>query len=167
MPSTTTRSAPTTAALPLPAIARVLAGALAFLAIGGLQGGIAMLMNPETPLGMSTQYLDGTPFHSFVLPGLYLLAVGAAAGLTAIGIAINWRWQWAARLEQAIGYRWQWIGAVAVGLALLVLEVIELFTVPFHPILHPLMIAVGLISIGLPFTPSLRRRYETSDLDLY
>jgi hypothetical protein len=51
---------------------------------------------------------------------------------------------------------------VAVGTALLVLEVIELFTVPFHPILHPLMIAVGLISFGLPFTASLRHRYEAN-----
>lgn len=162
MPSTATRPTPAATRRPLPTLARVLAGVLAFLTIGALQGGIAMLLNPETPLGMTTEYLENTPFDSYVLPGLYLLAVGFAAGITATGIAFHWDWRWAGGIEHAIGYRWQWIGAIAVGAALLVLEVIELFMVPFHPILHPLMIAVGLIAVVLPFMARIRREYEVS-----
>lgn len=162
MPSTAVRPVRAATRSPLPGLARVLAAVLAFLTIGALQGGIAMLLNPDTPLGMTTQYLDGTPFDSYVLPGLYLVAVGVAAGITAAGITFRWHWKWASKIEAAIGYRWQWIGAVAVGVALLVLEVIELFTVPFHPIMHPLMIAVGLISVGLPLMAKIRREYRVS-----
>jgi hypothetical protein len=39
---------------------------------------------------------------------------------------------------------------------LLTFEIIELFTVPFHPVMHPLLIAVSLALVVIPFTSSAR-----------
>jgi hypothetical protein len=129
---------------------------LGLLAIGCAQGGIAMVADPNRPLGMSVEYLEGTPVHDYLLPGVFLLALGAASLLTTIGLLLNWRWGWASPIERRVGYRWPWIGAVATGAVLLAFEIAELFVVPFHPIMHPLLIAVALVTIGLALTPGSR-----------
>jgi hypothetical protein len=56
-----------------------------------------------------------------------------------------------------MGRTWPWLGAVAIGGVLLVFELIELFLIPFHPIMHPLLIAVSLAIIGLALTTSSQR----------
>jgi len=45
---------------------------------------------------------------------------------------------------------------LATGTVLLVFEIIELFMVPFHPLMHPLLIASSLAIIWLAVTPSTR-----------
>jgi hypothetical protein len=40
---------------------------------------------------------------------------------------------------------------------MLLFEIIELFLVPFHPVMHPLLIAWSLAIIWLPFTRSARQ----------
>jgi hypothetical protein len=47
---------------------------------------------------------------------------------------------------------------MSIGLVLLTFEVIELFLVPFHPVMHPLLIAASLAIVVLALTPSARRR---------
>jgi hypothetical protein len=59
-------------------------------------------------------------------------------------------------MESAIGYRWPWVDAMSVGGVLLVFEIIELFVVPFHPVMHALLIAVSIAIVALAVTPSAR-----------
>jgi hypothetical protein len=135
-----------------------LASLLGLLTIGALQGGIAMVVNPTEPLGMTVEYLDRAPIDDYFLPGLFLLAIAAASMLTIAGLTFGWRWHWASSIERRIGYRWPWLGAVSIGGILLVFELIELFMVPFHPVMHPLLIAGSLAILILALTP-LARRY--------
>jgi hypothetical protein len=130
---------------------------LGLLAVGALQGGIAMIVDPLEPLGMSVSYLDGTPVDTYFWPGVFLLAISAASLVTVSGLAFGWRLQWAAGIESSMGHTWPWLGAVAIGGVLLVFEVIELFLIPFHPIMHPLLIGVSLAIIGLALTTSSQR----------
>jgi hypothetical protein len=46
---------------------------------------------------------------------------------------------------------------VSIGGILLVFEVVELFMVPFHPVMHPLLIAGSMAILILALTPSARR----------
>jgi hypothetical protein len=110
-----------------------------------------MISDPLTPLGMPTSYLERTPIDTYFWPGAFLLAIAVASILTIAGLLLGWRWQWAGSIERAIGFRWPWIGAVATGTILLLFEIIELFMVPFHPVMHPLLIAgsVAIISLAL------------------
>ena len=134
----------------------VLAGLLILLVVGAVQGGIAMLTDPLEPLGMPTSYLDRTPIDTFTPPGVFLLAIAGASLLTGIGLVTGWRWPRASRIETPVGFRWPWIGAVATGVVLLAFEILELFPVPFHPVMHPLLIAGTSAIVVMPLTPAIR-----------
>ena len=129
---------------------------LALLAVGAIQGGAAMVANPTGPLGMSVDYLEGTPIDDYLWPGVFLLSIAAASILAVFGIEFGWQWNWAKPIEDAIGYRWPWLASLSVGGVLLAFELVELFVVPFHPVMHPLLIGVALVIIALSLTPSVR-----------
>lgn len=129
---------------------------LALLAVGAFQGGIAMVTNPVDPLGMSPTFLEGAPVADYFWPGLFLIGIALASLVTAAGLLFDWTWDWARPVEETIGFRWPWLGAVSTGSVLLVFEIIELFMVPFHPVMHPLLIAGSLAIVILPNLPSAR-----------
>jgi hypothetical protein len=70
----------------LPGIARVALGLELFLSIGALFGGGALIFGPDGHLlGIPTSLLAGTPFASFLVPGLCLfIFVGIAPLLAAV-----------------------------------------------------------------------------------
>lgn len=144
-----------------PAGVTALAVLLGLLVVGALQGGLAMVANPIDPLGMSPDFLDNAPVDDYFWPGMFLLGIAAASVVTGVGLLFSWRWEWAAGIERFIGHRWPWIGAIATGVVLLVFEIIELFLVPFHPVMHPLFIAASLAIVALISTPSARRYFST------
>jgi len=149
----------------LPGSVKGLALALGLLAIGALQGGVAMVIDPNEPLGMTLEVLSKAPVDSFLLPGLFLLGMAAASMVTLVGLIVGWDWRWARRIETSIGSRWPWPAALAIGVVLLAFELLELVMVPFHPILHPLLIGLALAIIGLASTPAARHHFEPgSDL---
>ncbi|RFU94496.1 hypothetical protein DYP60_09875 [Sphaerochaeta halotolerans] len=44
-----------------------------FVGLGALAGGYACLVDPVTPLGATTDMLQGSPFSTFLIPGIVLL----------------------------------------------------------------------------------------------
>lgn len=144
----------------LPGSVKGLALALGMLAIGALQGGVAMVMDPKEPLGMTLEVLSDAPVDSFLLPGLFLLGMAVASIVTLVGLVFGWDWRWARRIETSLGARWPWLAALAIGVVLLVFEVLELVMIPFHPIMHPLLIGLALVIMGLASTPTARRYLE-------
>jgi hypothetical protein len=144
---------------PVPVIALIVL--LGLLVIGAFQGGLAMVTNPIDPLGMSPSFLEDTPVDDYFWPGMFLLGIGAASAITLSGLLIKWRWKWAAGIEGFVGYRWPWIAAIAIGAVLLTFEIIELFLIPFHPVMHPLLIAGSLAILVLTLTAPVRRYLET------
>lgn len=140
-----------------PGSVKGLAIALGLLAIGALQGGLAMVMDPNQPLGMTLDVLSDAPVDNFFLPGLFLLGLAGASMVTLVGILFSWDWRWARRLETSIGSRWPWPAALAIGVVLLAFELLELVMIPFHPILHPILITLAAAIIGLGLTTPTRR----------
>lgn len=139
-----------------------LTGLLALLAVGAIQGGSAMIADPQTPLGMPTSFLDRSPIDTYFWPGVFFLAIAGASVLTIAGTVFSWRWVWADRIERMIGYRWPWIGAMATGSVILTFEVIELFLVPFHPVMHPVLITGSLAILGLTLSRSARAYFRAA-----
>jgi hypothetical protein len=141
---------------PTPWTIKGLATLLGLLTIGSVQGGVAMIVDPQEPLGMSTDHLEAVPIDTYFWPGVFLVCLALASLVTAIGLLTRWNWGWARSIESAARHRWPWIGALATGTVLLTFEIIELFVVPFHPIMHPLLIGIALVIIGLTLTASAR-----------
>ncbi len=46
-----------------------------FVGVGALGGGLAAILNPYEPLGISVEPLAGSPFDSYLVPGLILFTV--------------------------------------------------------------------------------------------
>jgi hypothetical protein len=71
---------------PLSGIARLAVALEVFLAIGALFGGGALILAPDGHLlGMPTSMLAGSPFQSFLVPGIILFTfVGMAPLLAAV-----------------------------------------------------------------------------------
>lgn len=138
-----------------------LAALLPTLGIVAMQGGIAMLLDPAEPMGMSSDLLHRTPIDNYLLPGIFLLAISAASLVTTVGIVFGWRWQWAEGIERRLGKRWPWIGAIAIALVLLVFELVEVYLFPFHPILHPLLILWTVAILVLAFSERTQDHFWT------
>lgn len=138
----------------LPVSIVALSALLGILAIGTFAAARAMIANPLEPFGMTTEWLEKSPVETYFWPGMFFLGMTLASVLTLAGLLFRWQWKWAEGIESRVGYRWPWLGAVSIGVVLLVFEIIALFLVPFHPVMHPLLIAGSLAIAELPFTRS-------------
>jgi hypothetical protein len=104
-PSTATRRLPRSR--PLPVIARLAVVLEIFLGIGALFGGSVLLLAPDGHLlGMTTKTLAGSPFQSYLVPGILLFLFVGVAPLLAAAITVR---------RKAIAP----FAAVAVGLTLI------------------------------------------------
>ena len=66
-----------------------LAGIAGFVSTGALYGGTALLVDAEA-FGMREEWLDGSPFGDYRLPGLFLLVViGFGSALVAMLAALR------------------------------------------------------------------------------
>lgn len=137
-----------------PATILVLSVMLGILAIGTFEAARAMITEPLAPLGMTTEWLERAPVDTYFWPGMFFVGMTLASLVTMAGLVLRWEWNWARGIESRIGHRWPWLGALSVGAVLLIFEVIELFLVPFHPVMHPLLIGWSAAIIGLPLTRS-------------
>lgn len=92
---------------PLPGIARLAVALEIFLGLGALFGGGAFILAPDGHLlGMPTKLLAGSPFPSFLVPGIILFTFVGLAPLLAAAITVR---------RQAFAP----LAAVAVGLTLI------------------------------------------------
>jgi hypothetical protein len=139
---------------PLTVIA--LTALLVLLAAGSLQGGITMVADPESPMGMALEHLEATPFVNYFWPGVFLLGIALASALTIPGLLLLWEWRWAWRIENLVGYEWPWISVMAIGILLFSFEVIALVFGQLSVTMHLLLVAVSLNTIGLALTDSAR-----------
>ena len=75
---------------PLPPIARLAVALEIFLGLGALFGGGALILAPDGHLlGMPTKLLAGSPFTSFLVPGIILFSCVGLAPLLAAAITIR------------------------------------------------------------------------------
>jgi hypothetical protein len=92
---------------PLPGIARLAVALEIFLGLGALFGGGALILGPDGHLlGMPTKLLAGSPFPSFLVPGIILFTFVGLAPLIAAALTVR---------RQALAP----LAAVGVGLTLI------------------------------------------------
>ena len=134
-----------------------LIAALAFLALGGFYGGIAMLSDPSgAALGMDT-VLPLLPVADYTLPGVFLvLVMGVAPLLAAFGLLVRPRWARTDAVERLSGHSLAWTAALALGLVLTVWLVVQGALIGFRwPIQYVTAVNAALI-LALTLAPSVR-----------
>ena len=114
-----------------------------FTALGALYGGGMLVADPTGKrIGFTLQMLERTPFRSYLVPGIVLLAVNGL-GMLAVALGVLWRWRHA--ITASIG-----VGALLVGWI-----AVQLLMIGYVSALQPLMLATGALIAG---TAVLARR---------
>jgi hypothetical protein len=123
-----------------------LVGLQALVGANAVYGGVGLIRGG---LGMPAEWLDGTPFGSWALPGVFLLAVVAVPMLAAaVAEAARWPWAYAASLAA---------GMLQVGWILAQVVILQRYF-----FLQPVLFGCGVVVLGLAWwvhrgEPVLRR----------
>lgn len=125
-----------------PIAIRILLGLLLFQGVSGVAGGYGLTMDPTgSAVGLDVEWLNGSPFADYLIPGIILFVVlGFAPLIVAVGIIRR--------------LRWACMASLLVGLALLIWIIVEVVIVGYiaQP---PLQVVYGLIGCGIVATTLL------------
>jgi uncharacterized BrkB/YihY/UPF0761 family membrane protein len=126
----------------------LLIGLILFQGISGLFGGFALIIDQTGELlQMPLSMLDGSPFDTFLIPGIILLTVlGIFPMVVFYGL---WKRS-----------NWAWMGALTVSVALIIWIGVEIWMIGYHsePPLQLVYGLLGVILLILTFIPSVRHK---------
>lgn len=132
--------------------------ALVILALGAIPAGAGFVLDPSGgSLQMSTDELRGSPFDSYLIPGLFLLAViGVWSLVVAYGLWRRPAWRWTVPLVGWTGRHWAWAAALLQGIILMAWITIQVLIIGYDSILQPVYFIFGLVLVALCLLPSVR-----------
>jgi hypothetical protein len=115
----------------------ILGSLQAFTAAGAIPAGTAYLLDiTGGRMGVSPDLLDGSPLHSFLLPGLFLLLVNGLANVAGAYLSFTRN-------------RYAGHAGLVLGVALTLWIIIQVAWISLSSFLQPLFLAIGLINIFL------------------
>jgi hypothetical protein len=145
-----------------PWAANLLAGACAVQGISGIAGGLGLMLDPSgESLSFSQSYLEGTPFGSFLVPGLVLFVVLGLLPLVVVyGLVRDRAWSWPLSVALGIGLViWLTTEVVLVGERLYSeAPVVSLFLWGFYGVVAAAILILSQV-------PSVRTHYRVSVRD--
>jgi hypothetical protein len=110
-----------------------LASACALICASAVYGGIGLLRDS---IGMPAEWLEGSPFDSWTLPGVALLLTVALPQGVAAGLA-------------ATAHRWGAVAGILAGLGLVAWIAVQVLVFQRYFVLQPVVAAVGFVEVGL------------------
>lgn len=138
-----------------------------FLGVSAMAGGGMLFIRPDgSLLGMSPEWLDASPFDSYLIPGLLLFTgVGLLPMVTCVGLLTKPGWQWANTLNIYSNMHWAWAYSLYAGVAVIAWITVQLIMTHYFW-LQPVMIFTGLLIIVFTLTPAVMRRFEISGAEV-
>jgi hypothetical protein len=134
---------------------------LLFLALGGLYGGIAMLLEPSGGALQMTEVLPLLPVRNYVMPGLFLLFVmGLVLLLLIYGLLARPAWPWIEPLFRWSKHHWAWTGTMLLTLALAIWLIVEGVLIGFKWPIQYITAVNGLFILVFAWLPSVRKTYK-------
>ncbi|MGD8602835.1 MAG: hypothetical protein PVF19_15890, partial [Gemmatimonadota bacterium] len=123
-----------------------LAGALTFQGASGVGGGLVLSLDPSgESVGIPLEWLQGSPFPDYMVPGVILLVLlGIGPLVVAYGV-------WT-------GQVWSWSASVFVAFSLLTWLGVEIVVIGYHPE-PPLQMVYGIVALSIlvgAYFPSVR-----------
>lgn len=103
-----------------------------FVGLGALAGGYACLVDPVTPLGATTDMLQGSPFSTFLIPGIVLFGLFGVGNLVSIILL--------SKQNKYLGYV-----AGLLGGSMIVWIVVQVLIIKTVVFLHVLFFTIGAI----------------------
>jgi len=140
---------------------------LLFQGISATPSGLLLVLDPtggwmQMPLSM----LEGTPFSTYLIPGLILSIVLGLGAFFVLGCLVFLPdWSWAERLNPVKSQHWVWTASAAFGLALMTWIVVQVFMIGLDAWLHPMYFGLGLAILLLTLSPSVKRYLRLATVD--
>lgn len=136
-----------------------------FQAVSGLFGGVALLASPTGALlQMPLLMLDGTPFSSYLVPGLILLLLlGVLPSVLVYALLARPVWLWADILNIYREVHWSWTYALYTGIMLVIWIDVQIFLVGYGHFIQTLYGLIGIALVIAALVPSVRK-YYTKDV---
>ena len=124
---------------------------LAFLGLGALFGGGSLILDPSgASLGLPAEFLEGSVFPDYLVPGIVLFCVlGIGSFVVVYGVLRSAAWAWPAGL--------------ALGGATLVWLLVQVLIIRTYFYLQPVIATVGVFVVVLFSLPSMRRHYRAAE----
>jgi len=132
-----------------------------FLGLGALAGGACFILAPDgSIMHMPVSMISGSPFSSFLIPGIILFTV---VGIYPVMVAYSlWQkptWVWPNAINPFKQTHWSWAGSLAAGVIVLIWITVEVqFT--GVGVLHFVYWAWGIVLIVLTLLPDVRKYYR-------
>lgn len=115
----------------------VLGSLQALIGLGAVGGGFLLISDPSgEALGLPLNLLEGSLFHDFLIPGIFLLAVNGIGSLVGAGLSFS-------------GKRYARETAIILGAILVAWIVIQVAIIRSIGWLHVLYFILGIIETGL------------------
>ncbi|KKM64938.1 hypothetical protein LCGC14_1496320 [marine sediment metagenome] len=134
---------------------------LAFLGLGAIGGGTALIISPNGNLmGMPLSMLKISPFKSFFIPGIILLSIlGIAPMLLIIALLNQPSSRFAERFNFFVDMHWSWTFSIYIAIALIGWLQIQMMMLNSVSWLHTfyMLLAVAIIFVAL--LPQVRKYY--------
>jgi hypothetical protein len=147
-----------------PITATILAALLIFIGAGALISGAMLFSAPDGSLiKMPKSYLEGSPFASFLIPGIILfIGVGIFPVFTGYGLLAKPGWKWPEVINPDKGVHWAWTAAWAAAVIMLIWISVETILLGYISFLQPFIAGYGILLLILTFWPGTRNYYKTA-----
>ena len=131
-------------------------------AVSGIAGGIMLVIDPSgTALQMPLEILAGSPFKSFLVPGLILMIVlGIFPVFVLIGLVWKPGWKWANILNIYQDHHWSRTYALYTGIMLVIWIIIQLQIIKTQGVLHTIYALLGMAIIMASLLPPVLKYYD-------
>lgn len=137
----------------------ILVVCLLVLALGALPAGFMLVAKPDgSLLGFSPNWLAGSPFSSYTVPGLVLTALFGFGSLASIiGLIARPRWAWIDALARHIHTDWPVAASGLIGIGLMIWIAVQVMIIPVS-FLQPTLFGLGLLIVVLSVSVAVRSR---------
>ena len=143
----------------------ILIGLHIFLAAGALYGGGSLIISPDgSLLGLPGDWLSGTPFHSYLIPGFILfILLGLLPLFTIFGLLRKGNFMFPEALNMYQNKYWSWTYSLYTGIISLVWIITQQLLTSYF-VLQPVIAATGLLIIVVTVSPRIQRYFEKENL---
>lgn len=135
---------------------------LAFLGLGAIAGGGALIISPSGELiGMPLSMLGHSPFKNFLLPGLILFIVlGISPILLIIALLKKSESALAERLNFFKDMHWSWSFSIYIAFALIIWIQLQMVFIQGVSWLHTFYMFYAVLILFIALVPSVRNIYR-------
>ena len=129
-------------------------------ALGGIYGGFILTLSPSGKImHIPLSILSGSPFTSFLVPGLILLIVlGLFPAFISFALIVRPKWTWPEVLNIYRGIHWAWTYTLYLGIMLIIWILVEIMFIGYD-ILQTIFGLVGVAILISDFLPSNMRYF--------